>query len=309
MEIFARAICITTSSVVDGVGTVLSVMPPNSLLPDVANDCCVRLQQFDRNAKVGPAGEFIVHLSCSATVDADSQEVVAAKKVELQEFLKAAVRLLFDTAACTAMVDDAGEVAPAPAVGIPNPPSPDDSRSKPKPKLIWALFFNKTAHAEKPSKLPANIFVTEETHWGDLDFDGATAQAKRIFEQIFPGEPFLPPLPDPDAVQDDAAVLLDTEGQGADFEDREVSVTFEELRLGLMLTADQDGLIRVSGMKEGGAAESSGEIRVGDLLTTVAGQSTSGMGVDDVVGLVGSAPRPLTLVLSTSVQPHVPAPD
>ncbi len=97
-----------------------------------------------------------------------------------------------------------------------------------------------------------------------------------------------------------------------DFEDREVTVAFDAPKLGLMLGADKDGLIRVTGMTEGGAAESSGEIRVGDLLMTVAGQSTSGMGVDDVVGLVGSAPRPLTLMFSTSVaqvdtQPEAPA--
>lgn len=80
-----------------------------------------------------------------------------------------------------------------------------------------------------------------------------------------------------------------------------------------MLVADaKDGLIRVSGMAEGGAAERTGEIRKGDLLTTVAGQSTSGMGVDDVVGLIVREPRPLTLVFSTSVartQPEAPASD
>lgn len=87
-----------------------------------------------------------------------------------------------------------------------------------------------------------------------------------------------------------------------DFEDREVSVTFDAPRLGLMLVADgKDGLIRVSGMAAGGAAERSGDIRKGDILTTVAGQSTSGMGVDEVVSVIGGAPRPLTLVFSSSV--------
>jgi hypothetical protein len=189
-------------------GTILSVMPPHSLLPDVANDCCVRLQQFDRNAKVGPPGEFIVHMSCSATVVVDSHEVVAARELELQGFLKAAVRLLFASTGCSAVVDQGGDVSSAPAAADPNPPTPGDDASKSKPDLLWALFFNKAVRAEKPSKLPANVFVAEETHWGDLDFDGATVQAKQIFEQIFPGEPFLPALPDPDAVQDDTALLL-----------------------------------------------------------------------------------------------------
>ncbi len=207
MEIFARAVCITTSSLVDDMGTILAVMPPNSLLPAVANDCCVRLQQYDRNAKVGPAGEFIVHMSCSATVVADSPEAVAARQLDLQGFLKAAVRLLFNTESCSAVVGHDGEVSSA-AAAVPNPPTPDGDTNKPKPELLWAMFFNKTLRAEKPSKLPASVFVVEETHWGDIDFDGATAQARRIFEQIFPGERFLPPLPDPDAVQDDAALLL-----------------------------------------------------------------------------------------------------
>ena len=208
VEVFARAVCIATSSLVDGMGTILSVMPPNSLLPDVANDCCVRLQQFDRNAKVAPPGEFIVHMSCSATVVADSHEVVAARELELQGFLKAAVRLLFASKDCSVVVNHGGEVSSAAAAAVPTPPTPGDDASKSKPDLLWVLFFNKAVRAEKPSKLPTNVFVAEETHWGDLDFDGATVQAKRIFEQMFPGEPFLPALPDPDAVQDDAALLL-----------------------------------------------------------------------------------------------------
>jgi hypothetical protein len=208
MEIFARAVCITTSPLVDEMGTILSVMPPNSLLPEAANDCCVRLQQYDRNAKVGPAGEFIVHLSCLATVVVDSPEAVAARQLELQGFVKAAVRVLFNAEMCSAVVGHDDKVSSACAAAVPNPPISDDDNCKPKPELVWVLFFNKTVRAEKPSKLPANVFVAEETHWGDIDFDGATVQAKRIFEQMFPGQPFLPALPDPDAVQDDAALLL-----------------------------------------------------------------------------------------------------
>ena len=95
--------------------------------------------------------------------------------------------------------------------------------------------------------------------------------------------------------------LQETAGEGVDFVDREYSVTFGEGRLGLALLADKDGLIRVNGMAEGGAAVSSGEIRKGDIMMTVAGQSTSGMSVEDVVGFIGGAPRPLTLVFSSSV--------
>lgn len=210
VEVYARAVCITTSSLVDEMGTILSVMPPNSLLPGAANDCCVRLQQYDRNARVGPAGEFVVHISCSATVVAESHEAIAGRQLELQGFLKAAVRLLFDTKSCCEVVDNAGRVssAPAPAPAASIPAKSDDESGNSKPELVWSLFFNKTVRATKSSNLPANVFVAEETHWGDLDFDGATLQAQQIFEQMFPGEPFLPPLPDPESVQDDVALLL-----------------------------------------------------------------------------------------------------
>ena len=211
VNIFARAVCITTTSLVDGVGTMLSVLPPNSLLPAAANDCCVRLQQFDRNARVGPSGEFVVHLSCSATLTAQSQDEVAARQLELQEFLKASVRLLFDVETCTEAVNQSGDVATSAttaATAVPPPQLAGDSSSS-KPELVWCLFFSKTVRtAPPPANLPKNVFVVDETHWGDLDFDGATAQAQKIFETIFPGEPFLPALPDPDAVQDEAALLL-----------------------------------------------------------------------------------------------------
>jgi C-terminal processing protease CtpA/Prc len=93
----------------------------------------------------------------------------------------------------------------------------------------------------------------------------------------------------------------ETAGEGVDFVDREYTVTFGEGRLGLMLLADKDGLIRVKELTAGGAAASSGEIRKGDIMLTVAGQSTSGTTVEEVVGLIGGAPRPLTLVFSSSV--------
>ena len=34
---------------------------------------------------------------------------------------------------------------------------------------------------------------------GGQDFDGATMQAQRMFHSIFPGEAFLPALPEPES--------------------------------------------------------------------------------------------------------------
>lgn len=342
VQVVARSVCITTVSLVEGVGTMLSVLPPNALPGTSSNDVCIRLQQMDRNARVGPVGEFVVHLSCVATVTAaeSSEQAVAARQLELQAFLKKAARLLFDTASCTEVVNQTGGVAPspegAPVQGQVAPP-PLPQAGPGKPELVYSLFFSKVVRTAPASSLPKNVFVVGEQHWGAMDFDGATVQARRIFEQIFPGEPFLPALPDPDAVNDEVALLLvsdcfprhhhifcvfhlvrllgrlpcshsgcrlelqETAGEGVDFVDREYTVTFGDGKLGLALLADKDGLIRVQSMAAGGAAASSGAIRKADIMMTVAGQPTGGMTVEEVVRFIGGAPRPLTLVFSSSV--------
>ena len=293
-QVVARCICVTSASLVLGVGTMLAVVPPDAL--PSGNDCCIRLQQCDHNARVAPAGHYVVHLSCSAMVDKQGAGEAATRE-RLQGFLKEAARTLFSAGACTEVVDSAGDVHQ----GADTRPEPEQPHTK--PTLIWCIFFSRTLSLGAGLEgLPRNVFVAGDEHWGDMDFDGATDQARRIFEQIFPGEAFVPPLPDPDAVQDEVALLLETQGSGVDFEDREVEVQFSAPRLGLMLASDKDGLLKVSGLVDGGAAQQSGEIRVGDILTTLAGESTSGMGVDEVVRRIGAAPRPLTLVFSTTAR-------
>ena len=49
-RVVARAVCITSQSLVDGVGSLVAVLPPWGL--PAGNSFCVRLQQYDRNAKL-----------------------------------------------------------------------------------------------------------------------------------------------------------------------------------------------------------------------------------------------------------------
>ena len=99
--------------------------------------------------------------------------------------------------------------------------------------------------------------------------------------------------------------LMDTPQGVKDFEDSTVSVTFDGPQLGLMLQDTKGGLIRVVGTVAGSAAEGSG-LRKGDILTTVAGTSTDGLGVDQLKKITGWDSRPIVLEFSSSdIQAHL----
>jgi hypothetical protein len=77
-------------------------------------------------------------------------------------------------------------------------------------------------------------------------------------------------------------------------------VTFEEQRLGMMLSdaEDGDGVIVVAFTEsngELGPAEIGGDIKIGDKVIKVNGTSTSGLCYADVLTMVIEAPRPITL--------------
>ena len=64
--VVARAVCVAEgASLVEGMGAILAVLPPYSL-PRSQNPCCVRLQQLDRNAKLAPDEQYVIHLTCTA---------------------------------------------------------------------------------------------------------------------------------------------------------------------------------------------------------------------------------------------------
>eukprot|EP01049_Picozoa_sp_SAG25_P003457 SAG25_NODE_198_length_12124_cov_20.420208_15_plen_257_part_00 len=233
-------------------------------------------QSYDVFGTGARAGQSVVHLTARVALppsggagelryaggdDEDGGAAVAAQALQRQltDQLRGAVRSLFDCSRCTEVVQGDGEAAAEPA----SMPCDDDlaHEASAKPMLLWCMFFARHvrvggAGGGDEAVLPRGVYVTSEQHWGELDFDAATQEAKALFQAMFPGKPFVPPLPDPDAVPDDegdSSVLdLGTEAatdmnSSSSFVDTEVKVTFDAPSLGLQLRADEHGLIVVDG--------------------------------------------------------------
>ena len=77
-----------------------------------------------------------------------------------------------------------------------------DEVSEGKPRLLYALYFNLTLNsfhgdiATPIDGLPKNVYLTSDSS-SAISFEGAVSEARSIFEDICPGEEFLPTPPDP----------------------------------------------------------------------------------------------------------------
>ena len=77
-----------------------------------------------------------------------------------------------------------------------------DEVNEDKPRLLYVLYFNvslNSFHRDKATHidgLPQNVYLTSDPS-AAVSFEGAVEEAQSIFEQICPGEDFLPTPPDP----------------------------------------------------------------------------------------------------------------
>ena len=80
-----------------------------------------------------------------------------------------------------------------------------DDEKDDKPRLLYALYFNVVLNgfhgdvATPIDGLPRNVHLTSDPS-ASISFEGAVDEARQIFEQICPGEEFLPPPPDPNDI-------------------------------------------------------------------------------------------------------------
>lgn len=78
-----------------------------------------------------------------------------------------------------------------------------DKEELTKPRLLWALYFNMrdSSGVSRSSYrgLPANVYVCSGPDCG-LGNEHAVKQAETLFQEIFPGEEFCPPPPNPEDI-------------------------------------------------------------------------------------------------------------
>ena len=93
-----------------------------------------------------------------------------------------------------------------------------DEVNEDKPRLLYALYFNITLNsfhgdvATPIDGLPRNVYLTSDPSTA-ISFEGVVGEARSIFEQICPGEEFLPAPPDPSDIIYDQPSENDTDPQ------------------------------------------------------------------------------------------------
>ncbi|XP_078601870.1 rab proteins geranylgeranyltransferase component A 2-like isoform X2 [Branchiostoma floridae x Branchiostoma japonicum] len=138
-----------------------------SIPPAEGSNFPVRAVELGNGASACPKGMFVVHLTSQGTGSAKADLQSAAEK-------------LFQ------------------------PLDGDADTESDRPKVLWCVYFNQLDTTDcDPSSLytglPENIVVTSGPGV-DLGYEQAVQQARSLFEQMCPGEEFLPAAPNPEDI-------------------------------------------------------------------------------------------------------------
>ncbi|XP_054432681.1 rab proteins geranylgeranyltransferase component A 2 [Pteronotus mesoamericanus] len=162
----SRAVLITDRSVLktdsDQQISVLTVPPVDP------GACAVRVTELCSSTMTCMKGTYLVHLTCSSSKTA-------------REDLESVVKQLF----------------------TPYVEAEMDKEELTKPRLLWALYFNMRDSSgigrSSYNGLPPNVYVCSGPDCG-LGNEHAVRQAETLFQEIFPGEEFCPPPPNPEDI-------------------------------------------------------------------------------------------------------------
>ncbi|XP_004690834.1 PREDICTED: rab proteins geranylgeranyltransferase component A 2 [Condylura cristata] len=162
----SRAVLITDESLLktDSDQQVSILMVP----PLEPTACAVRVTELCSSTMTCMKNTYLVHLTCASSKTA-------------KEDLESMVRKLFTPYAETEK-------------------SPEELT---KPRILWALYFNMRDSSgvsrSSYTGLPSNVYVCSGPDCG-LGNEHAVKQAETLFQEIFPGEEFCPPPPNPEDI-------------------------------------------------------------------------------------------------------------
>nr|XP_019602385.1 PREDICTED: rab proteins geranylgeranyltransferase component A 2 [Rhinolophus sinicus]XP_019602386.1 PREDICTED: rab proteins geranylgeranyltransferase component A 2 [Rhinolophus sinicus]XP_019602388.1 PREDICTED: rab proteins geranylgeranyltransferase component A 2 [Rhinolophus sinicus] len=130
--------------------------------------CAVRVTELCSSTMTCMKDTYLIHLTCSSSRTA-------------REDLESVVNKLFTPYAETEI----------------------DKEELTKPRVLWALYFNMRDSSgisrSSYSGLPSNVYVCSGPDCG-LGNEHAVKQAETLFQEIFPGEDFCPPPPNPEDI-------------------------------------------------------------------------------------------------------------
>ncbi|XP_032955508.1 rab proteins geranylgeranyltransferase component A 2 [Rhinolophus ferrumequinum] len=129
--------------------------------------CAVRVTELCSSTMTCMKDTYLIHLTCSSSKTA-------------REDLESVVNKLFTPYAETEI-----------------------DKELTKPRVLWALYFNMRDSSgvsrSSYSGLPSNVYVCSGPDCG-LGNEHAVKQAETLFQEIFPGEEFCPPPPNPEDI-------------------------------------------------------------------------------------------------------------
>lgn len=162
----SRAVLITDQSVLktDSDQQISILIVP----PVEPGKCAVRVTELCSSTMTCMKDTYLIHLTCSSSKTA-------------REDLESVVNKLFTPYAETEI----------------------DKEELTKPRVLWALYFNMRDSSgisrSSYSGLPSNVYVCSGPDCG-LGNEHAVKQAETLFQEIFPGEEFCPPPPNPEDI-------------------------------------------------------------------------------------------------------------
>ncbi|XP_075692723.1 rab proteins geranylgeranyltransferase component A 1 isoform X2 [Rhinoderma darwinii] len=162
----SRAILITDRSILrSDTDQEISVL---TVPPDDEHPYAVHLTELCSSTNTCMKNTYLVHLTCPST------------KTTAREDLETVIKNLFTL-----------------------DPEEDRGAEQEKPQVLWLLYFNMrdSSGVERQSYtgLPSNVYVCGGPDTC-LGYDGAIQQAENIFGQMYPGEEFCPPAPNPEDI-------------------------------------------------------------------------------------------------------------
>lgn len=162
----SRAVLITDQSVLkaDSDQQISILVVP----PVEPTACAVRVTELCSSTMTCMKDTYLVHLTCSSSKTA-------------KEDLEPVVKMLF----------------------TPYAEAEKDEGELQKPRILWALYFNMRdssgINRNSYNSLPCNVYVCSGPDCA-LGNDHAVRQAEMLFQEMFPGEEFCPPPPNPEDI-------------------------------------------------------------------------------------------------------------
>eukprot|EP00729_Bicosta_minor_P002547 gene2547-28811_t len=185
---FARACLITDGSILQGSIDPVSIttVPPNA----AGNLTAATVICLSSAVAVCPAGKYVVHITAEASAG------VTAKQA-----LEPLVRSL--TTPSEAQVGGDGGGGSAGAADESSSDGDGNVKGAGKPLLLWEIYFAKDASSlsdDVAAAIPHGLVLSSAKGEGDVHFEKATQDAKRMFHAILPDEEFLPAAPNPEDI-------------------------------------------------------------------------------------------------------------